>query len=313
MSVITKKDNKISNLKTDIEKLRASIENGVDDESHKHIVSDDQVSEIVHSKSENNIHDACVAELTLLKKQLRGSRRHAKKENCKSGICEVDEDDKKLLCQACKRLFHYSCTELPLYQLSQFLVKGYRKYICANCTDIPEYIREALASQETHNEIVMSVPQLINTSVQTAPDDNKVGDDSEKSQQGAFDQTGNPDNLVKLKQYMKKELVQMGKSIKESLVKEIQENNKKIEERLSFKQSLTGPWHLQGVDGTNEDEATMQSTSQAATPVDFRSIIQEQQKQQIDEVNDQRSRARNIIIHGVQEDADADRTQTKKK
>ena len=135
------------------------------------------------------------------------------------------------------------------------------------------------------------------------------------SQQEKFDQAGNPDfdNLVKLEQHMKKEIVNLGKSIKESLIKEIQENNKLIEEKLSLKQTplVTGPWHTQSGE-PSENEGSSQTTAHPVTPVDFRTIIQEQQKQQIDEVNDQRSRARNVIIHGVKEVTDADKTEAKK-
>ena len=119
---------------------------------------------------------------------------------------------------------------------------------------------------------------------------------------------------MKLEESLKKELVQLGNSIKESLVKEIQDNNKLIEEKLSLKNALPSrPWHMQNADGGREEDANTQSTTQPAATIDFRSIIQDQQNQQINEVNDQRSRARNIIIHGVEEDADADKTQTKKK
>ena len=135
-----------------------------------------------------------------------------------------------------------------------------------------------------------------------------------KTQREAFDQAGNPDfdNLVKLEKYMKKEITDLGKSIKESLVKEIQENNKLIEEKLSIKQAPVAgrPWHLQSDDVSSEQEAA--SFTQTPATIDFRSIIQEQQKQQIDEVNDQRSRARNVIIHGVTEANDAQRTEAKK-
>ena len=63
---------------------------------------------------------------------------------------------------------------------------------------------------------------------------------------------------------------------------------------------------------SSENEGNSLTTIQPVAAVDFRSIIQEQQKQQIDEVNDQRSRARNIIIHGVKEVAEAERTEAKK-
>ena len=58
---------------------------------------------------------------------------------------------------------------------------------------------------------------------------------------------------------------------------------------------------------------SLQSTIPPAGAIDFRVIMQDQRNQQINEENDQRTRARNIIIHGVGEDVDADKTQMKKK
>ena len=74
------------------------------------------------------------------------------KMRCKPGQCRDDGDDKKLLCDKCKKLFHYSCTELPLYQLTHLMTKGYRKYLCHQCTVIPEYLREGLESQQEYVE-----------------------------------------------------------------------------------------------------------------------------------------------------------------
>ena len=55
-----------------------------------------------------------------------------------------------------------------------------------------------------------------------------------------------------------------------------------IEEKLNLKQTpvVTGPWPLQRGDSSENDSA-----SRPVAAIDFRSIIQEQQKHQIDEVN----------------------------
>ena len=66
---------------------------------------------------------------------------------CSDGICRSDEDEHKLECTQCKNLFHYSCTQLPLYQLAHFLIRGYRKYLCSVCTTIPDYVKETMASK----------------------------------------------------------------------------------------------------------------------------------------------------------------------
>ena len=135
-----------------------------------------------------------------------------------------------------------------------------------------------------------------------------------RDQQETFDQAGDPDfdKFKKFEHNMKKELVELGKSLKESLVKEIHEKHKLIEEKLTSKQdtAVTEPWHIQS--GDQCKYASSSTTTQPLAAVDFRAIIQEQQKQQTDEINDQRSRACNIVIHGVKEAPNVERSEAKK-
>ena len=136
-------------------------------------------------------------------------------------------------------------------------------------------------------------------------------------QQNKFEEVCNPEieSLVKLEKCMKNELMLIGQSIKESLVKEIQENNKMMEEKLtSNKLPIRGPWYTPPANTRDTEDVTeSQPGNQHPAVADFRTIIQEQQKEQLNEVNDQKARARNIIIHGVVEDADADKTLSKKR
>ena len=128
---------------------------------------DSEIQSSKHERSERE--EKLHAEIKNLKSQLSRARRFTKKRNCKLGTLEEDEDEKKLYYQNCKKLFRYSCTGLPLYQLSQFMIKGYRKCICANCTDIPEYTQNALAAQEPHNDVGPD-PKLADANVQMALD-----------------------------------------------------------------------------------------------------------------------------------------------
>ena len=57
---------------------------------------------------------------------------------CTPSSCTNDEDLYKLECAECKRLVHYNCTQLPVFQIHLFLTKGYREFVCANCIDVPE-------------------------------------------------------------------------------------------------------------------------------------------------------------------------------
>ena len=129
-----------------------------------------------------------------------------------------------------------------------------------------------------------------------------------KKQQKTFDEAGNPDydKMMKLEEYMKRELVQMGKTLKDSLVKEIQNNNKMMEEKLMSRQAPAVSANMNDVNGTTNQ------WKQAPPAVDFRAIMQETKNEQLNEANDQKVRAKNIIIHGVGEDSSAEKATAKK-
>ena len=63
---------------------------------------------------------------------------------CSSTNCFDDEDQHKFECIRCKKLIHYRCTRLPTYQIAHFLTTNYRRYICINCTKVPEYVADAM-------------------------------------------------------------------------------------------------------------------------------------------------------------------------
>ena len=67
---------------------------------------------------------------------------------CTSHVCDKDDDIYKLECGTCKRLVHYRCTQLPLYQLQLFVTKYYRGYKCVNCIDVQKYLADLLPEQE---------------------------------------------------------------------------------------------------------------------------------------------------------------------
>ena len=73
------------------------------------------------------------------------SETSAENTGCTSLACVQDDDKYKLECAKCKLLVHYRCTQLPLYQIQLFLTKGYRKYICLNCVEVPTYLLDTLS------------------------------------------------------------------------------------------------------------------------------------------------------------------------
>ena len=57
---------------------------------------------------------------------------------CTEHDCIDDEDQYKFECKKCHRLVHYKCTKLAPYQIALFMTKGYQRYICVKCVNIPD-------------------------------------------------------------------------------------------------------------------------------------------------------------------------------
>ena len=61
---------------------------------------------------------------------------------CTNSTCADGDDEQKIKCSKCKRMVHYVCTNLPIYQLQLFFTKNYRGFICSKCVDIPEELKK---------------------------------------------------------------------------------------------------------------------------------------------------------------------------
>ena len=68
---------------------------------------------------------------------------------CTSRSCSPDRDQYKLQCTKCQHLVHYKCSHLPSYEVHLFVTTGYRKFICANCVEVPQYIMDLVPSVQT--------------------------------------------------------------------------------------------------------------------------------------------------------------------
>ena len=124
-------------------------------------------------------------------------------------------------------------------------------------------------------------------------------------QQKKFDEAGNPDyeNLVKLETTMAKHLYQIERNIKESLLKEVQENNSKLEEKMN-RVITERPCYAENESENATDNSVIPSnTTPAQKPVDLRSIMREAENEKLAEESQKRTRACNIILHGVAESA----------
>ena len=246
--------------------------------------------------------------------------------DCTKSSCTQDEDIHKLECAECKRLVHYKCTQLPVYQVQLFLTKGYRKFICVNCIDVPKYLMEILAdnqARETSNKDKGELSRL-KREVTACENIIKVHEENEtklkdiitsqndelKEQEEKFNEAGNPDfDVIKnLEGSMKKKLEQIGMCLKESLLKEVQENNKKMEEKLNQVMSLSNSY-ANTVKNIQASEKIQTSTN---VNTDFRTIMREARNEELVEEQEKRLRACNLIIHGVNESDSDDKEVAKK-
>ena len=94
---------------------------------------------------------------------------------------------------------------------------------------------------------------------------------------------------------MKNELDLIGKNIKESLLREVQENNKQIKEKLN-RVIDQGPTYADTV--RNEDDPSANQIKPAETR-DLRYIMREERNRELAEQSEKRRRTCNIVIHGV--------------
>ena len=107
-----------------------------------------------------------------------------------------------------------------------------------------------------------------------------------KEQEQNFNEAGNPDydNIVQLEVYMKRELDLISKNIKESLIKEVKENNKQITEKLNrvINQGLTYADTVRNEDGPTADQINPAETR------DLRSIMREERNEELAEQSEKR-------------------------
>ena len=116
------------------------------DEAENHPLDIMNEKEINSSPVAIEVADATKQEKTTPKEPSQGNTLYVPQ--CGKGSCLDDDDSHKLQCSQCDRLFHYTCTRLPLYQINLFLTKGYRRYLCANCTEVLPHINDFMASMQ---------------------------------------------------------------------------------------------------------------------------------------------------------------------
>ena len=78
--------------------------------------------------------------------------------------CEMENSKFMLACSKCERLTHYRYTKLPAYQVTLFMKKGYRLYVCSLCVgEIDEEILGNCTEKSTeHTSLNMRTNHQLN-------------------------------------------------------------------------------------------------------------------------------------------------------
>ena len=94
---------------------------------------------------------------------------------CTQDGCALKNDRLMLECSKCKRRTHYACTKLPPYQITLFLQKSYRLYICTACVgDIHQDILENCYEESSFvtNKVLTGETNLVSTGSNVANEEN---------------------------------------------------------------------------------------------------------------------------------------------
>lgn len=285
---------------------------------------------------------------------------------CTENSCVQDKSQHKLLCGQCERLVHYRCTGLPLYQLQHFLTKNYRKFVCINCTIVPDYLQNIIPKDEdteilktnelktlrtTINEKTMEVDVLADTNRKLSEKirelDAVIERRNAKTKKGMATHSKlqseakilkeglqnyeekisdlnttliekdcelieiRQNSMVKLEDSMAAKLEEIKKSLEKSLQNEVTRIETKLDQVV-----LDNKSYAESVKNLENVVPTVTTPERLSTPVpaqDLRTIIREEQNEQLAEETDKKSRACNYILHGVPETAIADNNHAKQR
>ena len=218
--------------------------------------------------------------------------------NCTTSICVQDDENEKLQCSECTRHLHYRCTQLPAYQIHMFITKRHRKYVCKNCIQVPKELYEKLPSRE---KALSRINNTVLESKKLKEEVKKLKKDVEGCESIIQTQT----ETIKEKSSEIDKLKQELKTLKS--INSVEENLRvKMEEiKASVKEAITnGLKQIDDMTNTASKtfaDAVKTNESQQNTPVNLRTIIHQARTKEQAEERDKKSRAANIILHGVYE------------
>ena len=195
---------------------------------------------------------------------------------CNAAKCFDDEDQYKFECIKCKKLFHYRCTNLPTYQIAHFLTTNYRRYICINCTKIPEYITEVMKHHTPP-------PTIRETCREKTVDSN--------------------DTIASLKTFLSEQVTKIENNLTEMIEFKLGENKKII---TVLNENLSKVRPLSPASTTDNPSDPAGKTPVAWSTVvgqnqDIKTIMRDARNDEKIEESEKERRSKNIIIHGAEE------------
>ena len=196
---------------------------------------------------------------------------------CEYNSCISDDDLNKLECSQCSRLVHYACTQLPTYQLSQFLTKGYRRYVCMQCTHIPDYVND-IAQSAKYVRLDNDTRETINDN--QSIEENQTSTSSDQLQVYA-----------KLEKKILDKIQGIENRIEQTISKKLAENQKNIDEKINKVSESYA-------------DSVRRSNSTSEPTMDFRQIMRETKNEELVQQRQREARAQNIVIHGFPEEND---------
>ena len=122
-------------------------------------------------------------------------------------------------------------------------------------------------------------------------------------------ETSAEDAITKLEKIMTKKLEEVQQTLKVSLLAEVTKNNKQFEDKMKGMIKENKSY----AETVKNSQVAMNATPQSTNTIDLRSIIREEQNEQLAEESDKKKRSCNLILHGVRESITDDKNQAKQR
>lgn len=224
-------------------------------------------------------------------------------EKCTSSRCLGNIEKNVLLCSKCNRNVHFQCSFLPAYQVQFYIMnrkRNMKHYICISCVDVPKDVVD-ICKAGNHTQAYIDRIKFLEKDLEACKNIIKNQQEKETIQVQQIETLKS--KVVKLKEkthtieHLKKEvkeqISEMGSMIKVSICSQV---NKTFE---AISNTTSGRSYAMATGGSQINE--------------LKTIIKEARHAELTEERDHKSRANNIIVHGVAEfedEIEGDKTYT---